>query len=50
MSVEITDQHAHSLSVMVQWFKKMITTRGVDTPDLTAEYCDELIEDLSEKE
>ena len=48
--ISIEEQHAYSLSVMVQWFKQMIQIRGVDTPELTAGYCDELLKDLSKKE
>lgn len=49
-SIIITKDHAHSLTCLVQWFKKMITSRGVGTMNLTAEYCDELIKDLDKKE
>lgn len=49
--VEITAQHAASLAAMTRWFKEMI--KSVELPEcprrsdeLTAAYCDELLEDL----
>lgn len=52
--VIITAQHAHSLSELVKWFKKMIEQSQMpDTPgrsdELTVGYCDELIRDLLEE-
>lgn len=47
----IAAQHAHSLSELVKWFKKMIEQGHISdtlnrSDKLTAGYCDELLEDL----
>lgn len=51
----ITTQHTYSLSEMVKWFKKLIEEGNIpDEPaggrsdELTAAYCDELLEDLKQ--
>lgn len=49
--VSVSTQHAYSLSELVKYFKKMIEQGHIpDTPsrnnELTAGYCDELLEDL----
>lgn len=41
--VRIRYDHAHSLSVMVEWFKGMIKCHNLGTPVLTVAYCDELM-------
>lgn len=51
VSVIITAQHATSLIAMVQYVKKLISSRGMEetvnrSDELTAAYCDELMEDL----
>ncbi len=52
-SVSISAGHAQSLVKMVQWFRDMI--KAVELPEcprrsdeLTAAYCDELLEDLGQ--
>jgi len=52
--VSITEQHAYSLSKMVKWFKKLILEAKMPateerSDELTAEYCDELLDDLNEE-
>jgi len=58
-NISITAQHAYSLSELVEWFKKMIEQASKDgfvtkalgrSDELTAGYCDELLEDLGCKE
>ncbi len=49
--VTISGQHAHSLTTLVKWFKKMIEQGNMPeqegrSDELTAAYCDELLEDL----
>ncbi len=44
--MSLANQHRESLIAMTEWFKKMIVARSQGTPELTAEYCDELINDL----
>lgn len=51
-SVTITAQHAYSLRELVVYFKKMIEQAEIPvepgrSDELTAGYCDELVEDLS---
>lgn len=51
--VSISEQHAYSLSAMVKWFRKLILEAKMPataerSDELTAEYCDELLEDLED--
>ena len=50
-SVAVSDQHAYSLYQLVGWFQRMINVgyipEDMDRSNaLTAEYCDELMEEL----
>lgn len=47
-SVELTLQHARSLTALVTWFKLFIAKRNEPNAPLTLEYCDELLEALAE--
>lgn len=44
--VLISTGHTYSLRRLVAWFKKMIEVQGQSNSELTAEYCDELMEAL----
>ena len=51
--VTVTREHAYSLVELVKWFKAMIETGNVPesqkrSDELTAAYCDELLEDLGQ--
>jgi len=45
--IQISEQHAYSLSELVKWFKFVIEERAEPNAPLTLEYCDELLEALS---
>jgi hypothetical protein len=52
-SAIITTQHAQSLAALVEYFKGMIETGNIPeqrgrSDELTAAYCDELLEDLKQ--
>lgn len=44
--VVLSNQHAHSLSELVKWFKVVIQKRAESNAPLTLEYCDELLDTL----
>jgi len=41
--VTLSHEYVNSLSVLVTWFRDMITKRNIGTSGLTAAYCDELL-------
>jgi len=44
--IQISEQHAYSLSELVEYFKLLIEKRAEPNAPLTLEYCDELLEAL----
>lgn len=45
-TITITTLHAHSLTALVEHWKKMIDCLGQANCELSKEYCDEMLEDL----
>ena len=44
--ITLNEEQAASLTKLVKWFRRMIVDRNIGTTELTAAYCDELIEAL----